>query len=1655
MSTDTTVVMMETTISESVEEVTVVETHIVEVEEVVVLIQTQIETAEKSGDKAKVEKLKKKQEKKKKQVEKEKKKLEKKKAKVEKVKKVAAKEKKNAGEMTVIVEEITIIETQIAQSDDPKKIEELNKKKATAEKKKKKVQIKQNHSKNQLKKEAENVKKSVQITKAKREKDNAVTQVFEIIEVTETVIVTFETQIQEFRAKGDEAKVKEIQIQIEEKKEAVKDKKKDIKKIKKNFKKKVNKVKAPKTKKIDIVTDKVVEKTKKLVDNQRKKKETDLKVQKSKAMLQKARLAGDNKLASYWETQVTTTIQEVTVIEEQITVVTEQVVEVQTELDSTMVKSASKTVETELAGFVKAQKSGLAVIERSKSDKEAVMNKFIVLRNRPGVTKEQIQAVTLEVKEANKKHLEARKALDSIGKKIEKTKSKVNKQKMVYKEKKSGQNLIAKMKIKTANDKKIKESNQKLEKAKAEYEVAKQSGNVLLMEQYSKMVGEATVVIHQTTEIVEEMEEESIKKVAGAANAKALAKKVEKEEQAKAAEHNANAAKTKRAHAKLELGKLKTQLETAKKNKDGSLIDILVMQVGLADSEVLYHDQMVGDAVAHVTVIEEETVKVVSEAMNNGVEATVKVLDEAKKNVENSKQEIKKSKFMINETRKAIAQAAKSNMSPQQITQMTLVVEQEEARLPQLYTRIKNQQNKISKGIKAKAKAVQAKHKQNVKNSQKMIKMIKEEKKNLLEKISKKRAAALVLPESQKAVKPIMEKQIKMYELEITKMGKTLADNKKIMKVSADEYAKTRSVKYIEEIELQVQVVNDAKRSLKNDKKEYKKTMAAVEAALKNNDVKLKIRLEAEAKALKAQIKMGGKSIKSAINKKNILKGKSQLTDIKNRKFKVEREAHGFKKQLRVIDMEVAKMRSMTRLNPSVVKVMDKKIDAALRKAKGLKLAIKKNTKKALKIQGKLDTIEKEVTIKSIVNVIDSDKRVKHARAVGEMNERLARRALEKAMGSQNTLEINKAKMNLKKARIVKELTVKKAEKETSKTETKHRKRIQKDLKKSHAKLDTANKIRKSAAKKINKLARAINKLSLTKGNEEKIKSMKVKMVETSNIKSAAGKMKAAAKIEIMERLTPIQQKLMRTSKKDPAFQIQRRILEDSNGNVDMITQTVTVYEYQMDAINKKMKELKNDPTKTKLDAITKTNTLTTKKMKLARKMATQKKKKAIAEKKAKAAKANMKKMNRKRMYKVYNLDNKINAVYGKRTRYFEKLIKRIKKNLNKDRIKVTLAKNHEQRSTAQRLFRVAKEQSKHRIKKIRRKMKEVMDDIIEVETLKVVSPEISIAKVRSAYKRVKPESAIMIIEHVHQIMEDGKNRLNKKITEITEEVETITGKISENFALAEKYQGEIQELEANIANTTSAGQLEAAKTLKRVLFKKKVLHKKKKETVAKLKRFAANKKKTLKGVKLQKVNKIKKIANNKKLVIAARNKMAKKAKKTKKLAKKTLAKDKKKLAKARKALAKAKTLNLPEAKLAQINTTITSYMTSVKMNQMTITSSTTEISNNKEIVKAEKATNKSRSKWSKNETEVLKGAKKDWMSVSTDVAGMTTVTEESSSTTTVSSDGSETTTTSFSSETTTVGRRRLSVTPEQMKMIGDMLGKNVGAGGVVLDVDM
>jgi hypothetical protein len=268
-------------------------------------------------------------------------------------------------------------------------------------------------------------------------------------------------------------------------------------------------------------------------------------------------------------------------------------------------------------------------------------------------------------------------------------------------------------------------------------------------------------------------------------------------------------------------------------------------------------------------------------------------------------------------------------------------------------------------------------------------------------------------------------------------------------------------------------------------------------------------------------------------------------------------------------------MRRSIRSNPSTIKSTKLKIAKALKFVKKLNRVIKKTLIKAAKIQKKIDAVESKVVVKSIVTIADADAGVKHAVRVGRINERQARKALEKALQIGDTTGINPAKMNLKKVRLVKELSIKKAQQEKYKMERLHRKKIRAELKKAQAKKDRADKIRRSAKAKLAKYARAINKLSLVKGNEQKIKNLKAKMTNSANIKAAATKMKITARTEILKRLTPLQQRLLRSSSQDATIMIQKRIRDDAKANVSMITETITVYDYQLNALNKKIKNVR------------------------------------------------------------------------------------------------------------------------------------------------------------------------------------------------------------------------------------------------------------------------------------------------------------------------------------------------------------------------------------------------------------------------------------------------------------------------------------------------
>merc|ERR1711976_664329 len=111
--------------------------------------------------------------------------------------------------------------------------------------------------------------------------------------------------------------------------------------------------------------------------------------------------------------------------------------------------------------------------------------------------------------------------------------------------------------------------------------------------------------------------------------------------------------------------------------------------------------------------------------------------------------------------------------------------------------------------------------------------------------------------------------------------------------------------------------------------------------------------------------------------------------------------------------------------------------------------------------------------------------------------------------------------------------------------------------------------------------------------------------------------------------------------------------------------------------------------------------------------------------------------------------------------------------------------------------------------------------------------------------------------------------------------------------------------------------------------------------------------------------------------------------------------------------------------------------------------------------IKESTSENKSREKWMSNQNAIISGKKTDWMSSTEEITTMTSTTVSTTTTTTETTttdletgfDGeivetSETFTTETVTTETSFGRRMRSVnrnvSPEQMKLIGDILGRPI-----------
>jgi len=268
---------------------------------------------------------------------------------------------------------------------------------------------------------------------------------------------------------------------------------------------------------------------------------------------------------------------------------------------------------------------------------------------------------------------------------------------------------------------------------------------------------------------------------------------------------------------------------------------------------------------------------------------------------------------------------------------------------------------------------------------------------------------------------------------------------------------------------------------------------------------------------------------------------------------------------------------------------------------------------------------------------------VKKAESIGLRNEKLARAALQKAAALKDVTALNHAKNNLRLAREVKEANVKAANKKKTAIDSKHAKKIKKELKAQKSTLKAADKKIAASNKTIIHCKAKIDRVKMGKGKNGTIKIavLRKKMLDALDVKKTAVLTKESSKANILERLTPMQQKMMKGAHKDVNLKIQKNIAKDQGAKVTMIEENITVTTYEMKNIASQIADIKKSG-KSELEITKKTAPLVVKKEKLLAAKKSMVVKKKISAKKAANAKSAAARILDGKLGKIYAAEKKI-----------------------------------------------------------------------------------------------------------------------------------------------------------------------------------------------------------------------------------------------------------------------------------------------------------------------------------------------------------------------------------------------------------------------------
>lgn len=686
---------------------------------------------------------------------------------------------------------------------------------------------------------------------------------------------------------------------------------------------------------------------------------------------------------------------------------------------------------------------------------------------------------------------------------------------------------------------------------------------------------------------------------------------------------------------------------------------------------------------------------------------------------------------------------------------------------------------------------------------------------------------------------------------------------------------------------------------------------------------------------------------------------------------------------------------------------------------------------------------------------------MKKAESIGLRNEKLARAALQKAAALKDVTALNHAKNNLRLAREVKEANVKAANKKKTAIDSKHAKKIKKELKAQKSTLKAADKKIAASNKTIIHCKAKIDRVKMGKGKNGTIKIavLRKKMLDALDVKKTAVLTKESSKANILERLTPMQQKMMKGAHKDVNLKIQKNIAKDQGAKVTMIEENITVTTYEMKNIASQIADIKKSG-KSELEITKKTAPLVVKKEKLLAAKKSMVVKKKISAKKAANAKSAAARILKGKLGKIYAAEKKIKKLVSQKTKNLEKKVASSKASLEVLRAKVNGAKSEVQK--AEMAKELAKSEKAHKQFKSEANLEitTIQETVTSEETNKLVKPEISTTKLKWAVRKVSPTTGLKIVDKVAKDLHQANKIMSKDLKKATVLAESLVPQITEQYVTVTTTITEIQTTETQIIEVEQSGQPETAKAMKADLMEKKKALQVKQSELAKLKSSLSTNENKVKDLKLKKVEHIKKIAENKKVAITTQKKLKTESQKRKQKAQVMLKKNKKSLAKVRVQIKKAKASGAKGSEISKLENSATMFSTSVETQQTTIITSTTEIMETETSIKGSEAENMVRSSWISKESDIASGTKTDWMSGTAEISSMTTM---ESSTTTTSSSGMNTTEESVTTKTSSSwGRRRMSVlrndmtiTPEQLQMVAGVLGESIDTktGQLVLRV--